>query len=233
MRVFDAPLSDQLVHETLRFAQHTLRGSAGVFYWIDQGERMNVAHCNGVPDGFMERYLGGMNALDPMQVPRMVAEGMRIGVLADEQKLWPVSQMSRYRAFLDTFGFADTIDLLLWDSNTAYAGIGVLKRRGDAPLAAVHTDLEALRRFLETSLRSHSRVRSLRIDSILSDGFLLTRRECEVANRLYGGASNQQIADAMGIGLATVKTYVISVFDKLGVASRTALMAYLTQLSLH
>jgi len=50
---------------------------------------------------------------------------------------------------------------------------------------------------------------------------VLTARETEVLRLVASGHSNKQIAVALGIGESTVKTHLLKVFDKLGVADRT------------
>jgi DNA-binding NarL/FixJ family response regulator len=54
---------------------------------------------------------------------------------------------------------------------------------------------------------------------------LLTQREGEVLALLREGRSNAQIALAMHIGVETVRTHARSIYRKLGVASRRALLA--------
>lgn len=50
---------------------------------------------------------------------------------------------------------------------------------------------------------------------------VLTARETEVLRLVSAGHSNKQIAMALGIGESTVKTHLLKVFEKLGVADRT------------
>ena len=54
----------------------------------------------------------------------------------------------------------------------------------------------------------------------------LTEREREVLNLVVQGQSNQQIADAMVISIATVKAHISSILSKLEVSSRTEAIAY-------
>ncbi|WP_181779120.1 response regulator transcription factor [Pseudonocardia pini] len=56
----------------------------------------------------------------------------------------------------------------------------------------------------------------------LGDGPLreLTRRELEVVRHLAGGASNQEIAERLGLSVGTVKTHVKGLLRKLGAANR-------------
>ena len=50
---------------------------------------------------------------------------------------------------------------------------------------------------------------------------VLTTRETEVLRLVASGHSNKQAALALGIGESTVKTHLLKVFEKLGVADRT------------
>lgn len=53
----------------------------------------------------------------------------------------------------------------------------------------------------------------------------LTTREIEILAQIATGASNAQIARALFISQATVKTHLVHIFDKLGVENRTAAVA--------
>ena len=50
----------------------------------------------------------------------------------------------------------------------------------------------------------------------------LSAREVDVLRAVARGASNREVADALFISEATVKTHLIHIFQKLGVADRTA-----------
>jgi len=56
----------------------------------------------------------------------------------------------------------------------------------------------------------------------------LTPRQKQVAELLMTGASNQEIADDMGLKMPTIKLHVRNICSKLGVTNRTkaALMLY-------
>ena len=55
---------------------------------------------------------------------------------------------------------------------------------------------------------------------------LLTRREREVLHLLTEGLTNPQIAERLVVSLPTVSTHVASIFNKLGVTSRSAATRY-------
>jgi NarL family two-component system response regulator LiaR len=54
----------------------------------------------------------------------------------------------------------------------------------------------------------------------------LTEREMEVLNLVVQGQSNQQIANAMVISIATVKAHISNILSKLQVSSRAEAIAY-------
>jgi DNA-binding NarL/FixJ family response regulator len=54
------------------------------------------------------------------------------------------------------------------------------------------------------------------------DSSTLSRREIEVLELVAAGRANQAIADELHISLATVKTHLIHIYDKLGVDDRTS-----------
>jgi len=55
-------------------------------------------------------------------------------------------------------------------------------------------------------------------------GMPLTQREQQILDTLTTEASNQQIAQALGISLDTVRTHVLSLHRKLGVKTRIDLL---------
>lgn len=54
----------------------------------------------------------------------------------------------------------------------------------------------------------------------------LTLREVEVLRHMATGLSNQQIADALLVSVRTITTHMTNILDKLGVESRTAVVAF-------
>ena len=58
----------------------------------------------------------------------------------------------------------------------------------------------------------------------------LTKRECEIAELISRGLSNQEIADRLFISVNTVKVQVSHIFRKLNVTSRLSLISYLNRL---
>ncbi len=63
------------------------------------------------------------------------------------------------------------------------------------------------------------------MDRMRSPGRALSAREIDVLTQVAAGLSNQQIARALFISEATVKSHLVHIYTKLGVESRTAAAA--------
>jgi DNA-binding NarL/FixJ family response regulator len=60
----------------------------------------------------------------------------------------------------------------------------------------------------------------------------LSVRELDVLGHVAGGRSNREVAKALFLSEATVKTHLVHIFDKLGVESRTGAVARARELGL-
>ncbi len=73
----------------------------------------------------------------------------------------------------------------------------------------------------QTALSPHVAARLVERMRAPAPEAILTARETEVLQLVARGNSNKQIAVALGIGESTVKTHLLKIFEKLGVADRT------------
>jgi DNA-binding NarL/FixJ family response regulator len=71
--------------------------------------------------------------------------------------------------------------------------------------------------------------RATTISDIAERFAALSRREQQVVNLACDGLSNRMIAEKLGVNEGTVKSHLHTIYDKLGVQSRIALMIALDQ----
>ena len=62
-----------------------------------------------------------------------------------------------------------------------------------------------------------------------SQRYGLTTREMDVVRLLCCGRTNREIGDCLKIGQATVKTHLLHIFEKLGVETRSAVVALMAR----
>lgn len=63
----------------------------------------------------------------------------------------------------------------------------------------------------------------------LTERYALTRRECDVAAQLIGGASTAEIAESLSIATSTVILHVKSIMAKTGSRSRSAILGRIVE----
>ena len=221
----------RMVAEMQRFAQSSLHCSGTVFYWIDDAMRMEDTSLTGVPAAPFARYKAGLHRLDPLNVPRMSRQGHRVATLAGAGNLVTAGELAEYTGFLRESEIMDVMDLLFWQDGLAVAGLGVFKKPGDAPLTPDSIALaQAMHPYLEFNLASHPRLRQRRLRRRLMGAHGLTARELEVIVLVRRGCTNMDIAEELDLALATVKTHLLRIFEKLGVESRTGLCSVVAAL---
>ncbi|MDF3933532.1 helix-turn-helix transcriptional regulator, partial [Pseudomonas citronellolis] len=165
-------------------------------------------------------YLNHYRRLDPLQPAACLATGLPVVPLAVGMAQQPAAQRERYRSFLQRHGVIDVVEVIAADQGRPLAGLSLLRRVGEAPFSVDELNrLGALQTLLELAAQALPRGNAA-LDP-------LTPREREIALLLRDGASNKDLARQLGLGLATVKTHLIHLFRKAGVASRTELIARL------
>jgi DNA-binding CsgD family transcriptional regulator len=216
---------DARIEEVRRFALGALRASSSIFYWIDEDQHMQGVELSGLCQQNFHLYQDGMQAFDPLNIPRLVKSGRRISTLRGDNDLVSLAEFAHYQTYLDASRIADVLDFVFWKDGFAFAGLGILKTPEDPPFCDEAMSFAAsMQPYIEFNLASHPRLRQQRLTQRLS-GFKLTRREIEVAMLLRQGCTNHDVVDELRISLGTVKSHVMRVFDKLGVENRTSLVS--------
>jgi predicted ATPase/DNA-binding CsgD family transcriptional regulator len=169
----------------------------------------------------------------------MFAQGEHRKVLALAEEA-----LARHREMGDKARIAETLDLLgqlaLQQGHTANArvyfeeSLMIWKELNDqmgivaslsllAKIAAIESD-QAAGKSLELAKDEGQKQEELKTNTAPPAG--LTRREYEVLRLLTRGLTNVQIAEQLIVSLPTVNTHVRSIYNKLGVTSRSAATRY-------
>jgi DNA-binding CsgD family transcriptional regulator len=228
MPAFEAERGAAIVAEILQFMQGAFSASAAILCWTNNSEEPEIAGNCGLSGRYLTDYTAqGIAANDPISAMKTIERMRPINRLSDFQ-IQPTPDFNRYKQFLANYGFSDEIDLLFRASNAPVAILGILKDEGCFDTSS--NQLKSLHRFLEHNLSFHPKVKKRRRETILQTHFNLTSREVEVAELLQTGATNAEVAEILGIGMAPTPTHVLKIFDKIGVDCRAALVAVASQL---
>ena len=219
---------DRFGDETLAVVCQALRAEWGSFYRIGAGLRPFGFRTLGTPPEFGLAYKrNAMENIDPLHPVRLVPRKRRFLTMGDARAESP----ERYRdfhAFLRSFGGQEAGEMIFHCDGRAVAGLSLIWK-GHKPEYRATVELGAsLHSYVEFNLESLWRMRAPWVNGAhqpLADRYELTSRETQVVQAVCHGLTNPDIARNLNIGLATVKTHLIHVFKKIGVATRAELVS--------
>ncbi|TPL54290.1 LuxR C-terminal-related transcriptional regulator [Mesorhizobium sp. B2-4-6] len=210
--------------ELLQFAMEATHIPSSIFYWIDDGMRMQIAACEAVDLDRLNIYQSTFYAHDPCSPVRMISRQARTQTL---QRACAESQaLDLYRPYMALSGIKDALEMVFWHEDRAVAGLGLVARDDHDCVSPEAWKLaQSMQRYVEASLALHPRVMRDRARRRLAREFLLSKRELEIADLVGKGLTNHEIGEELAISLPTVKTHLQSLFAKLDVGNRTSLVA--------
>ncbi len=225
-----APALDEQIAQIRNVALSVFQAGSAVFYWIDDDRSMQVADTTGPCCRYIGRYLRDMQAFDPLNIDRLVASRKRVATMSQDRSLAPRSAFERYSRYLSDSEIADVLDFVFWQDDEPIAGLGILKQCSD-PLISGETlrVAQSMQPYIEYQLGGHPRPRDRRRQRLLQRVYGLTAREIEIADLIRDGLANRDIAETLNIGLGTVKTHLLHIFQKMDVSNRTMLSTRLAQ----
>jgi DNA-binding NarL/FixJ family response regulator len=207
----------------LHFAKDLLGANAAAYYDVDDDLNPSGFLLSDVPIEFHLQYINRMGRFDPLHPKHAAAR--QTARLQDEFEHNLTAETAIYRSFASQFGITDMVELFFRRHNRIVAGIS-LAWAGHCKLADGTMDLARnIHSYLEFNVAGGA-------DGPLGEGtgYRLTARELEVVELLCCGRTNREIAGCLHISLATVKTHLVHIFEKLGVETRSAAVAKLSRL---
>ncbi len=214
--------SDPATSEAVQFAKGILEGSATAFYEVDEDCNLTRFLLSGIPAAFHRQYLEGMSRFDPLH-PRHAA-GLAVARLSEAVADGPVPEAARYRSFAGQCGIVDMVEFFFRRNDKIVAGMSVVWGAEAKIPEGVMTTARKIHQYLQFNLVGGS------AGSDEGRRYGLTVREMDVVRLLCCGRTNREIGECLNIGQATVKTHLIHIFEKLGVETRSAVVALMSRL---
>ena len=223
-RPADTPLSS-FGAQTASFVSQVLGADWSCFYQIDERRQPFGFQAHRTPWAVREAYLKhDIARSDPMHPACLAGQNVRFLSIFDSRVSGPLQSRRTYWNFLSAFGARDTAEMMFRVGGRAVAGLSLVWV-GKSGGGAERQQGESVQSYVEFNLRSYFHEAPVP-DSDDSDIRLgLTERELEIVQLICHGLTNAQIAHRLNIGIATVKTHLLHVFEKLGVQTRAALVS--------
>ena len=184
------------------FARDVLGASRSAFYRVDGGLNLTQFVLDGVPAGFFEQYVGGMCDCDPLHARK--ARGRPVARLGDEFVQPASIEVANFQAFCSYYGVAESVEFFFRRDGRIFAGLNLAWNDIRLVPENVIVLADKVHDYIEFNLLSSER---------------------EVLDLLSCGRTNRDISECLDISLATVKTHLIHIYEKLGVETRAGAVA--------
>ena len=222
--------ADHAAVRTLQFANNVLEASAGAFYRVNSDLALDNFVLLGVPMEFHRQYLEQMNRHDPLHVRHHMVPAQRpVARLVEEMACVQSSDATAYGSFSSRFGIGDMVEFFFRRDARIIAGMSVMWLNGTRIPDNVMSMALKMHDYMEFNLLRDLDVEPPSIASRVAR-FGLTAREQDVVELLCCGRTNREIGDCLQISLATMKTHLLHIFEKLGVENRSAVVGMMSRL---
>jgi len=218
--------ADAMVENLLGFASSICSSTGSSFFWLDRsGNPSNMLLLN-IPGAMYTDYLSRINRRDPLYMKRITTDDdNRVVMLNDALLECDSKQVAGYISFLGDYEIGDEVNFIFRHESRPIAGLALMRGKGEAPFSGESYNWELMHRHFELVLKNHETTRAMVAEDRLVERFGLTKREREVVSLLTAGCSNVEIAESMGRSLATTKTHIANIYEKMGINNRASAVA--------
>lgn len=212
--------------ESLDLVNSLLPLSSSGFYLVGPDMRHRGVVLRDLDASAERAYTKSYRDHDPLNPALFAGQDVRVACLDEQINEPDLLKSVYYREFMQPLDHRHVADMFFRRGPDIIAVLTMLRSAELGPF--VEAELHLVRRlqpFLEYTLNREYQPRRYRERDELGENYGLTDRELDVVEYIVAGASNKIIARELQLSLATIKTHIQHVFQKLGVSSRTALSA--------
>jgi DNA-binding CsgD family transcriptional regulator len=210
---------------TASFTSQALGAEWSCFYYLDERGDPFGFQVHRTPWEVRESYVrSDMARSDPLHPGSLVTQNLSFVSVFDRRLSCALESRRTYWNFLSAFGARDAAEMIFRVGGRAVAGMSLLWV-GRAGLRADRHLGETLQAYIELNLAAHYGGSPAGSFPDKAPDLALTERELEIVRLVCQGLTNARIAQGLNIGLATVKTHLLHVFEKLNVRTRAELVS--------
>jgi len=224
VRPINTPLA-RFGAQTASFASQALGAQWSCFYYVDDEGQPFAFQVHRTPWTVRESYVkNDIGRSDPLHPASLAAQKLSF-VSVFDRRLTCASESRRiYWNFLSSFGARDAAEMIFRVGGRAIAGMSLVWVGREGLRADRHLG-ESVQSYIEFNLTTQYGALPSNPPAESTPDLSLTERELEIVQLVCHGLTNARIAERLSIGLATVKTHLLHVFEKLGVRTRAELVS--------
>ncbi|MCZ6831140.1 MAG: LuxR C-terminal-related transcriptional regulator [Gammaproteobacteria bacterium] len=212
--------------ESLNLVASLLPLSSSAFYLVGADMRHRGVVLRNLEAEAERNYVENFLHLDPLNPALFEHSGERVVCIGELMNTAELLRSEYYTGFMQPLNHRHVADMFFRRDGSIVAVLSMLR---DATMGQFKKEelglLRNLQPFLEYTLNTVYLPRRHRQRQDVSQTYALTEREVDVVELIVAGASNKIIARELGLSLATVKTHIQHVFQKMEISSRTELSA--------
>ncbi|MGI9294438.1 MAG: response regulator transcription factor, partial [Pseudomonadales bacterium] len=196
------------------------------FYLVGADMRHSGVVLRNLDPAVERDYAENYRDQDPLNPALFVQSDDRVVCIDEQLTETELLQSAYYREFMLPLKHRHVADMFLRRDQDIIAVLTMLREPELGPFS--DAELALLRRlqpFIQYSLNTVYLPKRYRERDSVQKTYQLTDRELDVVELIVSGASNKLIARQLALSLATVKTHIQHIFQKVGVSSRTELSA--------
>lgn len=203
------------------------RPSATVFYRVGADRELRGFELFGLSESMHRSYVERYCRIDPLHPARLASRADSV-LMLDRALPRALRERSTYwRGFLSRYHVVDVMEVWLRDRGGMAAAFSLMRMAPDVPFSPDDIAcVEAVQPLLEAALMPLWRG-AFAPRSLPAGSKPLTHREQQIACLVRTGLSNKAIGRSLALEPTTVKTHLLRIFRKVGVSSRTELIAKL------
>ena len=220
-----AEVERKAIASTLDVVVHEFSPRAATFFTVGSGGDLRVvgAHAPHLSPrqlrSDVHEWVVALHGIDPLAPARLPRAWAPVATLADVGGAEEVLRRPYLGDAYRRIGTVNEARLWIRDGERLVAGVTLWRALDGAPAGGrLSQQLAALQPLVEMAYRKARRAGSPWVERTVLAG--LTQRQGEVASLLGRGASNREIARALGITEATARSHTRAVMARLGVSSR-------------
>lgn len=222
--------SAEMVNSLLEFSVRVSEADAAVFFWVGPQCEVLDPLCRNFDKGALELYTEQVGRFDPLCMNRLRAQESHVAVLSHYRRQTAYELDPTYQAHLSAANVGDELSMVFWRGQEPFACLVLTRTPQQSPFSLDSFDWLSLKTFVQSSLQMHWRMRTKIVETTLVQKFSITPRELEVIRYVLRGKSNEQIASILGIGVATIKSHIVSILNKTGADSRLGIVCLVNSL---
>jgi DNA-binding CsgD family transcriptional regulator len=201
-----------------------------ISYLMDEKGRPICYRVHNIKPAMHRQYVDTYQRYDPLHPALFTENDAEVVQMSDLVSCHERPEHPYFREFIDPWGVRDIIELFLRLDNRLMAGFALFNLSSQP---AINSDdrrkVGKLYEFMQFSLeQSLSSPKNRDLDDFCANHHL-TNKERMVVELVTQGLPNKTIANDLDCSLATVKTHLQHIFQKLSINSKNELIALLYQ----